>query len=250
MPAGFFFAGEFGEVGEGLVKGGVEVAELGEKLVADAVAGEGGVGIGGVVSPGLVELAEVGLDLGAADAEQGTEDIARAGWGIVDQDDGVDAAESFSPGSAEELHEDGFGLVVEGMGGENGVGLAGGDERGKEVVADVACGFFDGFGAACLAGLSDAVGNAGLVDVERDVEAGAEVGDELLVGIGLGCAEAVVDVDGGEADAEGVSFGAVGGVESEEKGHGVCTTGDGGTETVAGFDVCAGEGEDGSGWHG
>ncbi len=49
LPAGLFFAGEFGEVGEGLVEVGVVGAELGEEFVADVVAGEGGVGVGGVV---------------------------------------------------------------------------------------------------------------------------------------------------------------------------------------------------------
>ena len=65
-----------------------------------------------------------------------------------ESDDGVDGAEAFGPGSAEEFHEDGFGLVVEGVGGEDGVGVAGGEEGGEEVVADGAGGFFDGF-AGC-----------------------------------------------------------------------------------------------------
>ena len=107
--------------------------------MADAVAGEGGVGVGGVFAPGLVEGVEVGFDLGAAGLEEGAEDFS-AGEG----DDGVDSAEAFGPGSAEELHEDGLGLVVEGVGGEDGVGVAGGDEGGEEIVADGAGSFFDG----------------------------------------------------------------------------------------------------------
>jgi hypothetical protein len=55
LPADLFFAGEFGEIGQGLVEIRVEGAELGEELVADAVAGEGGVGVGGVVAPGLTD---------------------------------------------------------------------------------------------------------------------------------------------------------------------------------------------------
>ena len=76
LPAGLFFAGEFGEVGEGLVEVGVVGAELGEELVADAVAGVGGVGVGGVVAPGLVEWIEEGLDVGAAGVEEGAEDLS------------------------------------------------------------------------------------------------------------------------------------------------------------------------------
>jgi len=129
----------------------------------------------------------------------------------------VDGAEAFGPGSAEELHEDGLGLVVEGVGGEDGVGVSGGEEGGEEVVADSAGGLFDR-----LAGLGYAVGDAGLVEVEGDVVGDAEVLDEALVGVGLGAAKAVMNVDGGEADAEGFAGGGVGGLEGEKEGDGVC----------------------------
>ena len=89
----------------------------------------------------------------------------------------------------------------------------------------------------------DAVGDVGLVEVEGDVEADAEVFDELLVGVGFFAAEVVVDVDGGEADAEGVVFGGVGGVEGEEEGYGVGSAGDGDAEAVAGLDVGGGRRE-------
>jgi hypothetical protein len=58
-------------------------------------------------------------------------------------------------------------------------------------VADGASGFFDG-----LVGLGYAVGYAGLVEMEGDVETSAEGFDEMLIGVGLFAAEAVVDVDG------------------------------------------------------
>jgi len=78
--------------------------------VADLVAGKGGVGVGGVVAPGLVGAFEEGFDVGAASVEKGAEDFS-----FWERDDGMDGAEAFGPGSAEELHEDGFGLVVEGV---------------------------------------------------------------------------------------------------------------------------------------
>jgi hypothetical protein len=59
-------------------------------------------------------------------------------------------------------------LVVEGVSGQDCVGLAGGDQGVEEVVADGSGGFFDGF-----AGLSYALRDAGAVEVEGDVEAGA-----------------------------------------------------------------------------
>ncbi len=151
---------------------------------------------------------------------------------------GVDGAEAFGPRAAEEFHEDGFGLVVEGVGGEDGVGMAGGEEGGEEVVADRAGGFFDGF-----AGLGDAVRDVGLVKVEGNVEADAEVSDELLVAVGFCAAKAVMDVGGAQADAEGFARGGVGGVEGEEESDRVCAAGDGNADAVAGLDVGAIEGE-------
>ena len=208
--------------------------------MADLVAGEGGVGVGGVFAPGLVDGFEEGFDVGAAGVEEGAEDLS-----LLQSDDGVDGAEAFGPGAAEEFHEDGFGLVVEGVGGEDAVGVAGGEEGGEEFVACVAGGFFDGLGISRGAGVGDAGGDVGVVEVEGDVEADAEVFDELLVGVGFFAAEVVVDVDGGEADAEGVAGGGVGGVEGEEKSDGVGTAGDGDADAVSGVDVGAGEGESG-----
>jgi hypothetical protein len=125
-------------------------------------------------------------------------------FSFCEGDDGVDGAEAFGPCAAEEFHEDGFGLVVKGVGGEDGVGVAGVEEGGEEVVACVAGGFFDGF-----VSLGYAVGNVGMVEMKGDVEADAEIFDESLVGIGFFAAETVVDVDGRETDADGFAGGCV-----------------------------------------
>ena len=179
----------------------------------------------------------------AAGVEEGAEDFAGAGAGNLN--DRVDSAEALGPGSAEELHEDGLGLVVEGVGGEDGVGLAGGDEGVEEVVAEGAGGLFDG-----LAGLGDTIGDVDLMKVEGNVEAGAEGFDKLLVGGGLfRIADSVVDVGGAEADAEGFAGGGVGGVEGEEEGDGVRAAGEGNADAVAGFDVGAVKGQWGGSWH-
>lgn len=83
------------------------------------------------------------------------------------------------------------------------------------------------------------------MEVEGDVVGDAEVFDEALVGVGFGAAQAVVDVDGGEADAEGLACG----VEGEEESYGVCSAGEGYAETVAGLDLGAVEGEWRGGGH-
>ncbi len=225
-----------------MVEIGVVVAENRQEFVPDAVAGVGRVGVGGVFAPGLIGLEEEGFDVGATGVEEGAEDLSGPGTG--DGNDGVDGAEALGPGSAEELHEDGLGLVVEGVGGEDGIGLAGEDEGVEEVVADGAGGFFNGLGISGCTGFGEAGGDAGAVEVEGDVEPGAEGFDELLVGGGFfGGTDAVVDVSGGEADAEGLARGGVGGVEGEEEGDGVCAAGDGYADTVAGFDMGTIEGE-------
>jgi len=124
------------------------------------------------------------------------------------------------------------------VGGEDGVGVAGGEEVVEGGVTEVAGGLFEG-----LAGGGDAGGDVDVEEMQREFEAGAEVGDEGGVGVGFCATEVVVDVNGGEDDAEGFARLAVGGVEGEEKGDGVCSTRDGAAEAVAGADVFAGEGE-------
>jgi hypothetical protein len=204
--------------------------------VPNAVAGVGGVGVGGVFAPGLIGLEEEGFDVGSAGVEEGTKDFSRSWAG--DGDYGVDGAETLGPGSAEEFHEDGLGLVVEGVGGEDSVGLAGDDEGVEEVVADGSGGFFDG-----LAVLRGSGGDVDAMKVEGNVKAGAEGFDELVVGGGFfGGTDAVVDVGGAEADAEGFAWGGVGCVEGEEEGDGVGSAGDGDADAIAGFDDGAVEG--------
>jgi hypothetical protein len=100
------------------------------------------------------------------------------------------------------------------VGGEDVGGFGFEQEVAEDFVAEVAGGFFNGLAA----GFGDRGGIYGL-EVERDVEGDAEIGDEGLVGIGFRTAEGVVDVDGGEADAERVAGEGVGGVEQAKKGR-------------------------------
>ncbi len=154
----------------------------------------------------------------------------------------MDAAEAFGPGAAEELHEDGLSLVVEGVGGEDGVGRAGVDEATEAGVAELAGGLFGGLGLAVAAGLTEALGDAGVMDVERDGERFAESLDEGQVGVGLFGAEAVLDVDGGESDAECVAGQCVFGVQEQQEGDGICAAGDCGADALAGLEIVAVEG--------
>ena len=121
MPARFFFAGELGYVAEGMIKVWVIGAEVGHQFVTNAVAGVMGVGVGGVLTPSLILFAKIGFDLGAPGAEEGTDDFA--GLFLCGKDDGVDCTKAIRPGSTQELHQDGLGLIVERVSGEDGVDL-------------------------------------------------------------------------------------------------------------------------------
>jgi hypothetical protein len=74
----------------------------------------------------------------------------------------------------------------------------------------------------------------GAVEMQRDVEASAEIFDKALIGFGFVAAQGVVDVDGGEADAERALRQGVGRVDEEQQGGGVGAAGDGYGDAVAG----------------
>src|ERR1019366_9126169 len=79
LPIGFFGEREVRSVGEGFAEGGVPLADqLGEQLVADAVAGEIEGGVGGVFAPGDGAVAEEAGDLGAVDLDERADDAARS----------------------------------------------------------------------------------------------------------------------------------------------------------------------------
>jgi hypothetical protein len=104
---------------EVLANTGVPLLKFGKKLVAEAVAGIGRVAVGRVFAPGLAEAGEVDLDLGAGGRKQRAKDAA-----LGKLDDGVNAGQAFGPGAAQKFTENGFGLVIEGVGSGDGVYLA------------------------------------------------------------------------------------------------------------------------------
>lgn len=203
LPMGIFRSRQSSEIAEGLVDAGVELAQERHELVPDAVAGVEDVGVRTVFTPGLAGFGEEGLDCGAANGEERAQDLA-AWYGH----DGVDGAETFCPCTSKQLEHDSLGLIVHGVGGQDGVGLSGDDEGFEEAVAEIAGGFFDR-----LTRLLDTIRHALLENVQRDVKTCAEIADEEQVGIGLVSTEAVMDVRGGEADAKRLARCTVGGIE-------------------------------------
>ena len=159
--------------------------------------------------------------------------------GVWDQNDRMDAAQALGPGSAQQLHQDGLGLVVQGVSGEDGVGMALRDQRGENLVAKCSRGLLDRLRLASLAATGKAVGDAGKVNVQRDFEAQAERLHKGEVSVRLVAAQAVMDVHGRQPYAERVARQAVGGVEQKQQRQRIRASGDGGADAVSGANVFA-----------
>ncbi len=143
--------------------------------MAESIAEECSVRVGGILAPGEIFLGEPGADGGAGDFEQRAND---AGWGF-----GQDGREAGGSGSPEEAGKNGFGLIVERVAGGDGVTKAVGDTLSKPGVA-AAAGF--------LLQISFSGGERG--GGEGESERLGQIRDEVGVGIGFGAAELVIYV--------------------------------------------------------
>ena len=123
------------------------------------------------------------------------------------------------------------------MRGKNDTGVSLRDDLAEDAVAQVAGGFFDGLPALLGVGLG-----VDPIKLQRNFQPGTEVRDEDLVRVGFRAPQRVVDVHGGEADAESVARESVGRVDEEQKSSRIGPTGDGEGDAVAGTD--------GNGWKG
>jgi hypothetical protein len=98
------------------------------------------------------------------------------------------------------------------MGSQDGVGMARSDEGAEKGITYLASSLFESFSVFGGSGR-----NVSTMDVEREVELDAKILDEGQVCVGLhGCSDAVMDMDGGEANPEGIALGGVGLVECEK----------------------------------
>ena len=118
------------------------------------------------------------------------------------------------------------------MGGGDEVCLFAEEDAGEEAETGVAGELFCAVAAG--GGLGLQFGDVRFRFEERDVFAAAEGAEEVAVPVGFDAAQAVVEVCGGDADAE--SGGLV--VQGEEEGCAVCAAGDGDGDAGAGGDEC------------
>lgn len=171
----FFLGDDGGQAGEGSIDFGVELlTDLREEMVAEPVAAVMGLLVRGVFPPGDLAGLEPVAEGGAGHREERAEDLALR---VIEN-----AGETAGTGTTEQAEENGFGLVFEGVAGENGVDGAG----GEPLVAEIAQGFF-----------------AGVRGLHAFDEQGASqgVGEEAnvaFIGIAFDAAQAVVHVQQGD----------------------------------------------------
>ena len=95
----------------------VEVfAQEGEDHVAHLVAQDGGVGVRGILAPGEAAAAEVGAQVGIAQAEKGADERD-----AVHVRDGFESGEALRPRTARHAHDERLGHVVGVVSGGDGV---------------------------------------------------------------------------------------------------------------------------------
>ena len=130
-----------------------------------------------------------------------------------------DAAEAGEARAAEEIQKHCLQIVVRRMGGGDAL-----PEGGEECVAQVPRGFFEGF-----AGFPGACGGVAGGDGERHAPIGAEGADEDFIAVGFRAAELMVEVRGGDGQAEFCAQIA----QHMQHGDGICAAGDGADDRLA-----------------
>lgn len=154
--------------------------------------------IGGILAPGLLEVAEVDFDFRPCGAQEGANHRS-----LRKVHHRVNAGKSLGPGAAKKPGQHGFSLVVAGVGGGDSIHRSGCHEASKPGVAEAPGGLFDGLGG--LAGGRPGEGFGGRIDarlVERKMQTLCQITAEGKVGIRLGATQAVVQVSRVENHAQ------------------------------------------------
>ena len=253
--------GDFSGFAKGLPQTRVVVTfERGQQAGTHTIAEKLRTEVGGVLTKWLTEGEQVSFDLLAGGGEQGTDEARgvrfivrdrfasariptfarrRRMWAtrrvrhpqvrreIREIEGTVDSGEPAGSGSAEESEEDGFSLIVTRVGGGNAVEVM---SRGGALEKSVAGAASGGFEREMKerGERGDIIGFNG--GVERELR--GEFGNEASIGVGVGSAKTVVEVEDMEhyAEARG-KFG-----EGSQQSYGVGAAADGHTDALAGTD--------------
>ena len=160
-------------------------------------------------------LFEIGAQFLAAHGQQRAEDLSYGG---------MNAAEAGEAGTAQDMCEDGFGLVVGGVGHGNARAAGGVHEGLEKGVAGAAGGVFE-IGAFFFCFVCHVGGGR----MKFQGMTGGQLGHELFVGIGETAAKFVIEVGDDEDEAEFFAEFE----EEQQEGDGVRTAGDGGGDALA-----------------
>ena len=184
----------------------------GDDLVAEAIARVAEVEVGGVGAEEDVLVMEKGEELSFPEIEKWASDLEGE---TIDRAfrEATDAGESGGAGAAEEMEEDGFGLVVGVMSEEESGAISGVSDFGEELVAGVASGGFDG-----LSGLGGEGGDVLAAGGAGEAEIFGEIGDELGILVAVR-SQGVIEVTDREVLVAGFE-------EEMEESDGIGTTGD------------------------
>ena len=192
LPPGLLVAGQLGHLRQVLAQLRVPALQQRQQLVADAVAGEGEVTVGGVLAPALAQRAEISLDFSPRGGEQRTQDAA-----LGKLDHRVNAAQALGPGSAQKFGQDGLGLVVAGVRRGHRLHLARGHQLPEPAVTQAARSLLDGFGVFLgrCSGIHPRL-------VEGQTKLGRQRARKGQVAVGLLAAQAVVQMGGVQHQAQ------------------------------------------------
>ena len=202
LPPGLLVAGQRGHLRQVLAQLRVPALQQRQQLVADAVAGEGKVAVGGVFAPALTQRAEIGLDLSPRSGEQRAQDAALGKF-----DHRMNAAQALGPSPAQEFGQNCFRLVVAGMRGGHGLHLARSHELPEPAVTQAARGLLDRlpYLLPYLAGFGVLFGRCPGIDmrlVEGQSKLGSQRSRKDQVAVGLLAAQAVVQMGGVQHQAQ------------------------------------------------
>lgn len=193
--------------------------EEGNQLAANAGASALSIAIAGVLAPGLAALPEIGTQGCAPEGEQGANDFAG---------DWMNAGESSEPGAAEEMRENGLGLVIGGMCGSYAGKMSSFGDAGEPFVAGAPSGVLEiAFRASRKAR------DVGVRGMKLEAKPGGEPRDELLVCIGRATTQLVIEVESMQNDAQ--AFAEV--IEQAQQCDGIGSPGDRYTNAVAGVEA-------------
>ncbi len=169
----------------------LELLHLRQQRVAHPVASKGQLLVCAVLAPGLPTRLQVRDDLGAAHLKQRPDNPA-----TLSRDNRRDAAQTFRPCAAQQLHQDRLRLIIQRVGSRDSIDLPRGKQLIETAVAQRARRLFDS-----AATLRRKRRDIAVLRAQWNVELARQIGDELRIAIRLSAAQAVVHMNGREHDS-------------------------------------------------